>query len=116
MNRKIMLAGGLAGLVNGLLGTGGGMVLVPMLRTERSLRGNQVFPSSVVMILPLCIISLAVHALHAPLPWRDALPYLLGSIPGGILAGLFGRRIPTLWLHRFLGLVILWGGIRCLWS
>ena len=34
---------------------------------------------------------------------------------GGVLAGMFGKKIPTVWLHRGLGILILWGGIRYLW-
>lgn len=112
--KKPIFAGMAAGAVNGLLGAGGGMVLVPMLTAGGTLEAQEVFPSSVAIILPLCLVSLGVHALQSPLPWGDALPYLLGAIPGGILAGLLGRRIPTKWLHRALGALILWGGIRFL--
>ena len=38
--------------------------------------------------------------------------YLAGSAAGGLLAGIFGKKIPVLWLHRILGIFILWGGIR----
>ena len=38
--------------------------------------------------------------------------YLAGSAAGGFLAGIFGKKIPVLWLHRILGIFILWGGIR----
>ena len=114
-NWKTILSGGAAGAVNGLLGAGGGMVLVPLLSAGGDLQQQEIFPSSVAMILPLCLVSLIVHALHTPLPWTEALPYLLGSIPGGALAGWLGKRIPTQWLHRTLGLIILWGGVRYLW-
>ena len=40
----------------------------------------------------------------------------LGSALGGSLAGLWGKKIPTRWLHRGLGVLILWGGIRYLWQ
>lgn len=112
---RSILAGAFAGAVNGLLGAGGGMVLVPLLSAGGDLEERQLFPASVAIILPLCLISLAVTALHAPLPWKEALPYLLGALPGGLLAGALGKRIPTQWLHRGLGLMILWGGIRYLW-
>lgn len=111
---RSVLAGGAAGLVNGLLGTGGGMVLVPLLRGGGALREEQVFPASVAIILPLCPISLAVSALHTPILWAQALPYLLGGTVGGVLAGIFGKNIPVTWLHRILGALILWGGIRYL--
>ncbi len=111
---SLALAGVLAGAVNGLLGTGGGMVLVPMLQKSGELEENQVFPSSVAIILPLCLVSLGISSFSAPLPLKEALPYLLGSIPGGILAGLYGKKIPVKWLHRALGAMILWGGVRYL--
>lgn len=112
---KTVLSGGIAGAVNGLLGAGGGMVLVPLLSAGGDLKEDQIFPASVGIILPLCLVSLTVTGLHTPLPWTDALPYLLGSIPGGLLAASLGNRIPTKWLHRALGLMILWGGTRYLW-
>ena len=108
------ICGAIAGAVNGLLGAGGGMLLVPLLRKYAHLEEEQVFPSSVAIILPICVVSLCVTALDTPLPWMEALPYLLGSIPGGLLAGLFGKKIGVKWLHRILGIILLWGGIRYL--
>ncbi len=114
-NRKLGLAGLLAGAVNGLFGAGGGMVLVPLLQKSGQLEYTEVFPSSVAIIFPLCILSIFVSSFSEPIPWKAALPYLLGSIPGGILAGLLGKNIPVKWLHRALGLIILWGGVQYLW-
>lgn len=109
-----ILSGFLAGAVNGLFGAGGGMVLVPLLSMLTPLKEDEIFGSSVAIILPICLVSLASTALTGTVAWNDALPYLFGSAAGGILAGLFGKKIPTLWLHRGLGLMILWGGIRYL--
>lgn len=114
MKWKIPIAGALAGAVNGLFGAGGGMVLVPLLASEQSIGEDEIFPSSIAVILPVCLVSLFLSTPVEELPWKDALPYLIGSAGGGILAGIFGKRIPTLWLHRSLGLLILWGGIRYL--
>lgn len=115
MHKKLfsLLAGFAAGAVNGLLGAGGGMVLVPLLCAGSELKEQEVFSSSIVIILPICIVSLWVSC-SGSLPWSDAWPYLLGAIPGGLLAGLIGRRIPTTWLHRALGIMILYGGFRYL--
>ena len=112
---KTGVCGAVAGAINGLLGAGGGMVLVPLLSKSGEFEERQVFPSSVSIILPLCIISLWISTIHGPIPWKEALPYLIGSVPGGLLAGLTGRKISVKWLHRALGFIILWGGIRYLW-
>ena len=104
------LAGAAAGVVTGLFGGGGGMVLVPLLALLTDLK-EEIFPGSICVILPVCITSLALTSSGS---WRSALPWLPGSLAGGILAGRFGQRIPVKWLHRSLGILIFWGGIRYL--
>lgn len=111
----LMLAGAGAGAVNGLFGAGGGMILVPLLGLLTDLEDADIFPASISIILPICLVSLTVTALTGPVAWGESVPYLTGSVFGGIAAGLWGRKIPTVWLHRGLGLLILWGGIRYLW-
>lgn len=109
---RIAFCGLCAGAVTGLLGAGGGMVLVPLLTKIGKLEDSQVFPASVSIILPVCIVSLFMHKGSATV--AQSLPYLLGSAAGGVAAGFFGRKIPVKWLHRGLGALILWGGIRYL--
>lgn len=90
------------------------MVLVPLLTSLTDLEDDEVFPSSVSIILPICLVSLGFSLWHTDADWGTALPYLMGSAAGGVLAGIFGKKIPTKWLHRLLGVLILWGGVRYL--
>ncbi len=110
----MIICGICAGAVNGLFGAGGGMVLVPLLVWLSRLPEDEIFPASVSIILPICLVSLSLTLQPGTVPWNIAVPYLLGSSAGGILAGLLAKRIPTLWLHRLLGILILWGGVRYL--
>ena len=117
-HRKYMgmvIAGACAGAVAGLFGAGGGMVLVPLLTMLTDTKDEEVFPVSLSIILPVCLVSLTVTAVGSGLPWREAVPYLAGSAAGGVLAGVWGKKIPVKWLHRALGILILWGGWRYLW-
>lgn len=107
-------AGMAAGLVNGLFGGGGGMVLIPILSLFHLQEEDTLFSSSVAIILPICLVSLAAAALSGEIPWQDAIYWLPGSALGGYLAAKFGNRIPVQWLHRGLGVLILYGGIRYL--
>ena len=116
-NKKMWKMGAIgfaAGCVNGLLGTGGGMVLVPLLTMLDIDDPKRVFSCSVAIIFPICLVSLAITPGFTALPWKEALPYLLAGIPGGIAAGIWGKKIPVKWLHRALGILILWGGVRYL--
>lgn len=104
-----------AGVINGMLGGGGGLLLIPGLRRLAHVEDREIFPLSVSVMLPVCLLSLTISAGSLPLPWAESLPYLAGSAGGGILAGRWGCRIPTIWLHRILGAMMLWGGVRYLW-
>lgn len=106
------LSGAAAGFVNGFFGAGGGMVLVPLLVHAAKMEDKRAFSSSVCIILPLCLVSLAVYASHGLLPLREALPYLLGGAAGGVLAGLLFRKVSARLLHLALGVLILFGGVR----
>ena len=113
-NLGLILSGLGSGAVNGLFGAGGGMVLIPLLGFLTETQGKGLFSSSIAVILPICLVSLLLTSLSGPIYWREALPYLPGSALGGLLAVHLGKRIPSRWLHRGLGIFILWGGIRYL--
>lgn len=106
---RLAIAGICAGAVNGLLGAGGGMILVPLLIVLCRLPEEQVFPTSIGIMLPVCVVSLLCSAAQMP-SWELLTPCLAGSALGGFFAGKI--KIPTVWLHRILGIFILWGGIR----
>ena len=111
---SMILAGACAGAVTGFFGAGGGMILVPMLVLFTDLEEKAVFPTSLSVILPVCLVTLGVTAFRGSISITAALPYLAGSTVGGIAAGFLAPRIPVKWLHRLLGIFILWGGIRYL--
>ena len=110
----IVIAGLCAGAVNGLFGAGGGMILVPLLTILTDLEEEEIFPASVSIILPICFVSLAFSLYQNGISGFPIFPYLIGSAAGGILAGFLQKKIPTIWLHRILGIFILWGGIKYL--
>lgn len=89
------------------------MILVPLLTLLPVFQEEEVFPASICLILPVCLVCL-ILTMPDGLCWKAAIPYLLGSTLGGLFAGKWGRRIPVAWLHRGLGILILWGGYRYL--
>ena len=90
------------------------MVLVPLMGFTTDMEEQELFPYSIVILFPICIISLLFANGWDAFHIADAVPYLFGSFIGGCGTGLWGKHIPTRWLHRILGILILWGGIRYL--
>ena len=108
------LTGAVAGAINGLFGAGGGMLLLPLLTRLTGLREHEAFACSVCTMLPLSVVSLIVYWLRGGQFLLESLPYLAGGALGGIAAGLLLRRLSVVWLHRVLGVLIVWGGLRLL--
>lgn len=109
---KYALTGALAGLANGLFGSGGGLFLVPLFTGWAKLPQRKAFATSVAVILPLSLVSAAVYWFRGGLDVSAAWPYLLGGAVGGLLAGKIFRRVPLVWVRRAFGLLLLYGGVR----
>ena len=106
------LAGGLcAGLVNGLLGSGGGMIAVPTLE-HAGLEPRRAHSGSLAVILPICFISASLYLSDGRVAISDALPYLPGGVIGAFIGAFIIRRISPVWLRRIFGGFALWAGLR----
>lgn len=112
MKWKYAVTGALAGMANGLFGSGGGLFLVPLLTRWAKLPQRKAFATSVAVILPLSLISAGVYWFKGGLDLSGAWPYLLGGFLGGILSGRLFQRVPLTFLRRVFGALILYGGVR----
>ena len=92
MNQKtiIIVGGGIAGLtagsVTGILGSGGALVLVPLLTFLCTEDKETVFPCSVGIMLPICFCSFLLQSRFVSVPFSEMEPYLIGSAIGGIFS------------------------------
>jgi uncharacterized membrane protein YfcA len=111
---KCLITGMLAGAANGFFGGGGGMILVPLLTRWIKLEERKAFATSIIIILPLCIVSVIIYFFRAELNFLETLPYLAGGLVGGAVGGRIFKNIPVNFLHKALGIIIIYGGIRCL--
>ena len=111
---KYRLSGAAAGLINGLFGGGGGTVLVPLLTGWCRVGQKRAFANCVAVIFPLCALSAAIYLLRTGLRLVTALPYLLGSLAGGLVGGRLFRKVSAPWLRRIFGVFLIYGGVRYL--
>ncbi|MFC4931549.1 sulfite exporter TauE/SafE family protein [Massilia sp. GCM10023247] len=86
--RVLALSGGLAGLLSGLLGVGGGFVMVPALRRYTDLPMASAVATSLAVIALISLTGVAASALGGAIDWALALPF-----SGGALAGMLGGRV-----------------------
>ena len=88
-------------------------MLVPALTRLCGMEQRRAFATSVAVILPLCALSAAIYLLRGGLELGTALPYLLGGAAGGWLGGRLFKGVRVSWLRRGFGLLLIYGGVRC---
>ena len=113
MKIKSLIGGGLTGVVNGLLGSGGGMVAVPVLRSA-GLDTRQAHSSSLAVVLPITTVSAALYITGGNVTISEALPYIPGGVLGAVAGGLIMTRISPDILRRIFGGFAIWAGLRML--
>jgi uncharacterized membrane protein YfcA len=111
---KYITAGLLAGCVNGLLGAGGGLILVPMFSGLCGMEDKHALATSVAVILPLSIVSAFFYLKEGI--GLSVTPYLLGGVIGGFIAGRVFSAIPAVILRRLFGIMILYSSYRMLFK
>ena len=90
------------------------MILVPQLTGRCGLEQRQAFATSIVIILPLCVLSSVIYFFRGGLDWQTALPYLIGGFAGGFIGGKIFKKLNMDWLRRVFALFILYGGVKSL--
>lgn len=114
MKKIIGVIGGfIAGLVNGLLGAGGGMILVPML-SKAGLETKKTHANSIAVILPISILSSIMYINSGRVALSDATPYLIWGVMGSILGAFILTKINDIWLKRIFGILMVWAAVRML--
>lgn len=112
---RLILCGLAAGLANGLLGAGGGMIVVPLLR-KLGLDVKHAHATSISVILPLSAVSAVMYLTRGDVVLSDALIYLPFGIVGAVLGAAFFKKLPDKFLRGIFGVFILYAGVRSLIS
>lgn len=114
-SKKLWLSlGGFAtGLMNGLLGAGGGLLAVPLLRSV-GLDTKAAHANSVATVLPICAFSAGNYLLAGRVQIADILPYLLWGVLGAGAGAWLLPKIPKNILRKLFAGFMLWAGVRLL--
>ena len=112
--RLLWLLGLLGGLLNGLLGAGGGIILVAGLRAIYKGKlpdPRSVYVSAIAVMLPLSALSAWRYATAGHLPSAPLHALLLPALAGGATGALLLRRLAPRTLARLFAAVVLVSGV-----
>ena len=110
----ILLIGLGAGLLNGLLGAGGGILIVFGLKRllgERLADPRSVFASAIAVMLPLSLVSAVQYFKNGQLDAENAGILILPAVLGGVVGALLLRRLSPAALSRLFSVVVVASGV-----
>lgn len=107
------LLGIVTGFANGLFGSGGGILAVPMLE-KADTEPRKAHATSLALTLPLSVVSACFYYSRQSLRWSEILPLIPAGLVGAVLGGIFLKKIPSAILKRIFGGILIISGIRML--
>lgn len=106
-----VIFGFLIGFINSLLGAGGGMITVPLLK-KFNLSQNEAHASTVAVIFPLTIISAFMYILKGYVEISDALPFVIFGIAGSVVGAWILKKVSPKILKRIFAVFMIYAGVR----
>lgn len=110
----LIAVGGIAGLINGLLGAGGGILVVFFLSwllgdtlTDR----RDLYANALCVMLPISAVSCLRYAQAGHLPLSGFGAYAIPAIVGGLVGGILLGRLRVTLLKKLFGALVIYSGI-----
>jgi len=108
----LLVIGIITGLVNGLLGIGGGTILIPSMVFLMGIAQHQAHGTSLAVILPTTIASSIIYGLNNDLNYIVSLEVAAGGMLGGYLGAKLMNRLSAKRLRQFFGIFMFLAGLR----
>jgi len=106
------LIGLITGMINGLLGIGGGTILIPAMIFLLGEKQHKAHGTSLAIILPTAIVSTLVYRYNNYLDLNLSLKVASGAIIGGYLGAKLMNKIPAKSLKKLFGIFMVVAGLR----
>ncbi|MBP3630704.1 MAG: sulfite exporter TauE/SafE family protein [Clostridia bacterium] len=106
-----ILAGLVVGFVNGFLGAGGGMLLVPLLTYLFKMNTKVTHSTAVFVMMPICLISGLTYLFKGVVDYNILLPVALGTLVGGLIGSLFLKKLNSTWINYIFYFVMIGSGV-----
>lgn len=96
-----------------MLGAGGGMIAVPLLK-KSGLDQKSAHANAVAIILPISLVSAILYIIRGNVALTDALPFVPAGVLGSVIAAFLLKKISPTFLKIIFGGFMVWAGIRML--
>ena len=111
-NKVIMIMlGVLAGLINGLFGTGAGLVLIPALRATTKMDNRKIYATTIFIVMLMCVFNFVVFILNGKLNFEIGIWCVIGSVFGAFLGATLLQKLNEKVINIIFSFVLILAGI-----
>ena len=112
----IALTGFASGIINGVFGTGGGIVLVfllaKLMKEEKGYSPRDAFATVILTVLPMSLLSAYMYINEGSVSIKAAYEYLPAASLGGVTGALLLDKINLKFLKKLFALLVVYAGIK----
>src|SRR5579875_1309059 len=112
---RTVLIGALGGLAVGMTSTGSGtLVIVLLMLLYPAMSGRSLVGTDIVQAIPLVAAAALGHLLFGDVKLGLTISLIIGSVPGAYLGARLSAITSSIWMRRFLAVVLLASGLKLL--
>lgn len=109
-----------AGIINGLLGAGGGIILIFVLapalgglyeRGEEFYKRRDLMATSLSVMLPISAVSAFRYGMNGTLDWIYVSKIILPAILGGLFGGILLDKLKESFIMKLFAVLVIYSGI-----
>ena len=110
-----------AGVINGLLGAGGGVVMLYVIRAilghseDAESASRDAFATVVAVILPVSVVSAVTYGARGNLDMDVMQVFAVPALVGGIVGAYLTDRLPTRLIKGVFAVLVIVSGVRMIW-
>ena len=101
------------GFINGVFGAGGGMLAVPILKSE-GLSQKSAHANAVAVILPITVLSAVLYLVKGSVSLADSLVFIPTGLIGSVIAAFALQKFSNKWLQKIFAAFMIYAGVRLL--
>lgn len=103
----------ISGMINSLLGTGGGILVITIL-SKLGLNPKKAHATSICIILPICIFSAFLYLYKQRVKISNATGYIFGGVLGSVIGAFILSKIQPKILKKVFGIFVVWAAFQLL--
>lgn len=110
-----------AGAVNGLLGAGGGVIMLYVVKAalgksgDSEATGKDIFATVVAIMLPVSVVSAMTYAVKGNFDFEELKILILPALAGGVIGAYLTDKLPTDVIRMIFAFLVVISGIRMVW-